>query len=1131
MNDQRKTKAQLINELGKLRKQITHLDGINEGRAEEGVVVPKYAEAIQRDRQAYFHNSFDNLLEGCQILDFDLRYLYINDTAVAHGRVPREEKLGRLITEVYPGVESTEMFAALRRCLDDQTSQRMENEFHYPDGRWGWFDLRIYPVPEGVFLLSIDITERKTLEQDLEKHNAQLEGFLDERSAELLVANQQLREEIEIRAQAEKAALQMQEMYQALFDHSPLPSYIFQQKEDGYRLVDFNRPADRFTEGKVTQLIGQRVSNIFSGQQEMLDTFMRCVETKNVIEHEHTYRYKTTGKEVRQVTRLAFIPPDKILLLTEDVTERAKMEAALQKSEKQYRELVEVSKDWVWAMDLEGNHTFSNEAMYPLLGYTIEEIVGSSAFPLMHPDDQSRIQELIRKSIAENTGWQGTVIRWVHKDGSTRFFESSAQPVFSASGEITGFSGIDRDITQRAEIEAELNWMNEKLRESELHYRTLFENAPMGISLTTLDGKILEVNNKLRTMLGITSEDIQEGTIADFYMEYEERNHTIQRLQEQGKVQDFEIDLKRKDGRLIHVRLTLNFLNLSEGDVLLAVVEDISEKVKAEKEREVFIEQLRTAADLADRINRIHDPAELLEEIVDEMQKRFNLYQINIYILDGSRKELELRASSGEVRLGAHSIPLDAIPGLVPEAARSRKTIIVSDVSNEPRYQPNTFLPETRSEVVIPIEIGEEVLGVFDLQDIHSDRFSGTFLDTLSMLADQTAIALENARLFREQAKMEKALREERSFAEALVDTASLLNSTLDIAAVLDHILVSLDEILPSDSASVVIVNDELDIIRVVSSIKEGISVRERQQQPASISRYPSFMKAAERRQPFVVPNVEEDDDWIPVKGTEWIKSFAVAPILHENAVIGLLSLSSATPNFFDQVRVDQMQVFANQASIAIRNAQAYEKAHELATLEERQRLARDMHDAVSQTLFSANTIAETLPILWESDPDEVRQGLFALQRLTRGAQAEMRILLSELYPDAIIKTDLGILIRQLADGILGRTDIEVTADIEGQHIHSSDIQTAFFRIAQEVLNNVIKHSEAENLVVELVNTSSIINLRIIDDGQGFDLDEAASAGFGLDNMFSRANSVGADLKINSKPGQGTEVSLHWLKE
>jgi len=158
-------------ELGLLARSFDHMTErlqamtVSREDLQQEVVERKQAEVALRQQENLYHSTLDGMLEGCQILGLDWRYLYVNDTAARHGRRAREDLLGRTMMEVYPGIESTELFVQLQRCMRDRTSHHMENEFTYPDGGKGWFQLSITPVPEGVFMLSLDITERKSMEK------------------------------------------------------------------------------------------------------------------------------------------------------------------------------------------------------------------------------------------------------------------------------------------------------------------------------------------------------------------------------------------------------------------------------------------------------------------------------------------------------------------------------------------------------------------------------------------------------------------------------------------------------------------------------------------------------------------------------------------------------------------------------------------------------------------------------------------------------------------------------------------------------------------------------------------------------------------------------------------------------
>jgi PAS domain S-box-containing protein len=144
------------------------------------------------EREERFQSTLSNMIEGCQIIGFDWRYLFINDAAEKHNRRPKEELLGNKYMEMWPGVENTEVFELIKDCKDNRIVHHFENEFTFPDGSSGWFDLSIQPVPEGVFILSIDITERKEAENIILRLNEELEEKIQQRTSQLEASNKEL---------------------------------------------------------------------------------------------------------------------------------------------------------------------------------------------------------------------------------------------------------------------------------------------------------------------------------------------------------------------------------------------------------------------------------------------------------------------------------------------------------------------------------------------------------------------------------------------------------------------------------------------------------------------------------------------------------------------------------------------------------------------------------------------------------------------------------------------------------------------------------------------------------------------------------------------------------------------------
>jgi signal transduction histidine kinase len=249
--------------------------------------------------------------------------------------------------------------------------------------------------------------------------------------------------------------------------------------------------------------------------------------------------------------------------------------------------------------------------------------------------------------------------------------------------------------------------------------------------------------------------------------------------------------------------------------------------------------------------------------------------------------------------------------------------------------------------------------------------------------------------------------------------------------------------------------------------------------------------------------------------------------------VLGCVEAEAST----DQVKI--VAAFASQIAIAIENNHLYQQVRETAVIEERNRLARDLHDSVTQALFSASLIADILPKRLRRDPDLALQSGAELRRLIRGALAEMRTMLLELRPASITSTPLGDLLSQLTEAVTSRTDVQFQLFIDNLPPLPAEIQTTFYRIAQEALNNVIKHSQARQVIVSLSATppidarsvegwKGVVQLIIRDDGIGFASGDRAREHMGLGIMRERAAAINAIFTIVSQPGEGTVVTLVW---
>jgi PAS domain S-box-containing protein len=272
-------------------------------------------------------------------------------------------------------------------------------------------------------------------------------------------------------------------------------------------------------------------------------------------------------------------------------------------------------------------------------------------------------------------------------------------------------------------------------------------------------------------------------------------------------------------------------------------------------------------------------------------------------------------------------------------------------------------------------------------------------------------------------------------------------------------------------------------------------------------------------------PLLNERRQWLLARGC---RALLAVPLLIKDEVSGSLVLYYAQRHDFAAEEIELAQVLGNQAALALENARLRTQRERTAVTAERNRLARDLHDAVTQTLFSSSMIAEVLPRIWRRDAAEGERRLAELRELTRGALAEMRTLLLELRPAKLIEIDIADLLRQLAEAIAGRARVAASVQLEGDAELPVDVKIAFYRIAQEALNNVSKHAQARQALIQLRRQPDLFELTITDDGSGFVFDRIRPQHLGLGIMRERADAVGATLHIESRPGQGAKITVRW---
>ncbi|WP_304224788.1 GAF domain-containing sensor histidine kinase [Gracilinema caldarium] len=439
----------------------------------------------------------------------------------------------------------------------------------------------------------------------------------------------------------------------------------------------------------------------------------------------------------------------------------------------------------------------------------------------------------------------------------------------------------------------------------------------------------------------------------------------------------------------------------------------------------------------------------------------------------------------------------------------------------------------------VPIYLQETLYGGMVFYYSEPQQFREEQIQLGLAFGEQIAVALQNAYLLSE-------MQQRRKIAEGFREIIRKINGTESLQEVLDLIVGRTENILECQSSALYICEDScirlqalrgefpIPVPTIVANCGEGI-----------------IGKAVAEKQRIIIPDLSQNDaddraDSFGLEASLYIdpihyqldaaihgsfKALLVEPLFSQERTFGALAFYYRDIHRFDQDELDLAEVFAIQASLAIENTMLRKQAIQVAASAERERLARDLHDSVSQSLFSANLIAQSLPQLWQTRPERATEELNNLLKLTQGAQSEMRGLLFELRPKALESVMLRDLAEHAINSFAGKTLIPVEADIELNAEIPLTVKIAAYRILQETLNNIAKHAKARKVTIELKGDGEGFSLMLQDDGKGFAPSHGYNGGQGLSIMEERARLAGARLTIDSEPGKGTRVFFKWPGE
>lgn len=378
--------------------------------------------------------------------------------------------------------------------------------------------------------------------------------------------------------------------------------------------------------------------------------------------------------------------------------------------------------------------------------------------------------------------------------------------------------------------------------------------------------------------------------------------------------------------------------------------------------------------------------------------------------------------------------------------------------------------------------------------------------------------------------KTQMLIERQRTFMGTLLKITEGLNTTFDVNSVLELIIDGIAQVMTFDLVEISLISDDtVTIVKCNETIHPGITERI-QGYTFNITKDANLNGIKNTLTTAIISDMSNQIDYLSEITGKTFKSYLGVPLLYQGDCLGFLVLRSKFAGFFNEDILPRLNSFATQAAIALNNAQRYQKLRDDAMLQERQRLARELHDSVSQTLFSASVIAEILPNVYQTDAAMGAQYLDSLTQLTKSALAEMRSLLNELRPDNLKHTPLISLLHQLCEAFAGRTLIKVTSSFPPEIHCTYEQKLTVYRITQETLNNIVKHAQAKVVDINISDMVTHWQLIVHDDGVGFDQTSTTRQCHGLRIMRERANEIEAELMIQSDCQIGTTITLTWQK-
>jgi PAS domain S-box-containing protein len=703
----------------------------------------------------------------------------------------------------------------------------------------------------------------------------------------------------------------------------------------------------------------------------------------------------------------------------------------------------------------------------------------------------------------------------------------------------------------------ELEMQNEELRRTQHEleasrdrYVDLYDFAPVGYFTLNQGGLILDVNLTAAAMLGLERGHLTQQPLARFIARQDQDVYYFHRRQlfETGSPQVCEIRLVRMDGSQFHARLEAILVQGSEEQALCRVaVSDVSQRVRAEQELK------RLNVELENQVERrtwaLHRRATELEALVNvssALREAVSIEETISILMEETVNALEAEAATillledGALVVAGLSGPFETSlgqrhpPGDDPwwQVVNTGQPMLVNSVEHAGLAPSQIFQDLARDMTaieIVPLQAAEETLGLLQIAFGQPDRPFEEYLRPLTAIGEMGGNALQRVKATE---TLEQLVRDRTRDLAALYEVTTTTTQHLDTKIILESVLEQALEVTGADIGVIHLLDEggETPRMAVQRGLPPGLMVH-MQAEPFSAGLWGQVI---ERKETVVVPDLASD---LPTPQSLYPPAYPTyigVPIQTTERVLGVLSVFGEAIQKFSVEDIALLAAIANHVGAAVESAELRQRAEQAAVMEERLRLARELHDSVTQSLYSLTLFAEAgMDSARAADLKQVQHYLDRMGETALQALKGMRLLIFESRPLALGQEGLVGALRQRLEAVERRAGVETQLLAETPFELPAHVETGLYRVAQEALNNVLKHSAATRVTVRIDADDDGLLLEVIDNGQGFELGSVGDqGGMGLASMRERVEKLEGSLQIVSKPGHGTsiEVAIPWAR-